>query len=254
MKRIVCLITVLLLVTAAGALPAAALSVEWEPTDRFFINDFSNVISAEDENAIYAAGVQLFEKTGAQVVAVTVPTTDGDDIDQYGLALGRSWGVGDEDNDTGVVLLLAVEDRQVGISVGYGLEGAITDAKSGILLDNYAIPYFSEDDFSFGMRETYTALVNEVYLEFGLEADPNYTPAEQLEGDSSDVAAFFMFLIFALFLFMTVSGRMPWIFFGGHGHHRGGGFGGGFGNGGGRSGGFRGGGGSFGGGGASRGF
>lgn len=229
---------------------AGALSIEWEPTDRFFVNDFSDVISAQDENVIYQMGVQLFEKTGAQVVAVTVPTLDGAEIMDYGVALGRAWGVGDKEKDTGIVLLLATEDRDVGIIVGYGLEGAVTDARSGILLDNYAIPYFSDNDFSTGMRETYDALVNEVYLEFGLEADPNYTPADQLEneGGLSDLVTFILLAVFVLFV--VVRGRIPFFFFGGPGFYRGGG--GGFG--GGSSGGFRGGGGSFGGGGASRRF
>lgn len=249
MKKAVHCIAALLLIIVLWVMPAGALTIEWQPTDRFFVNDFSNVLSAEDENAIYAMGVQLFEKTGAQVVAVTIPTLDGAEIMDYGVALGRAWGVGDEEKDTGIVLLLATEDREVGIAVGYGLEGAVTDARSGILLDNYAIPHFAENDFSTGMRETYNALVNEIYLEFGLEADPNYTPAEQLAGNDSDLWELVPLLLFLFFFFAVSRGRIPFIFFGGHGHyHGGGGFGGSSG------GGFRGGGGSFGGGGASRRF
>lgn len=251
MKKAVHCIAALLLIAVLWVMPTGALTVKWQPTDRFFVNDFSDVLSAEDENAIYAMGVQLFEKTGAQVVAVTIPTLDGAEVMDYGVALGRAWGVGDEDKDTGIVLLLATEDREVGIAVGYGLEGAVTDARSGILLDNYAIPHFAEDDFSTGMRETYDALVNEVYLEFGLEADPDYTPAEQLESDASDLWELVPLLLFLFLFFAVFRGRVPFILLGGHGHYRGGG-GGGFG--GGSGGGFRGGGGSFGGGGASRRF
>ncbi len=234
-------------------LSVSAVDISIEPTDRFFINDFSHVISQEDEDAIYAMGVQLYEKTGAQVVAVTIPSLDGADILEYGVALGRDWGVGDADTNTGVVLLLATEDRDVAISVGYGLEGAITDYTSGILLDNYAIPYFESDDFSLGMRETYDAIVNEVYIEFGMEADENYIPAKQLDGNASSDFLMIAFLLIAVFIILpALRGHFPLFFFFGGGHHRGGGFGGH--SGGGFSGGFRGGGGSFGGGGASRRF
>ena len=251
-RKIVCLVTLLCLLFSLTALAASFPS----PTDRFFVNDFANVISPEDENAIYAAGVQLFEKTGAQVVAVTVDTLDGADVDEYALLLGRDWGVGDAEKDTGVVLLLAVNDREVTIQVGYGLEGAITDIQSGILLDYYAVPSFSDDDFSTGMRNTYDAIVNEVYIEFDMEPDENYVPLSELEGEGS--FGFFEFVVIALLVLSLFLGRgrrgglLPFFFF--HGGNSGGFHSGGSSSGGFSGGGFRGGGGSFGGGGASRKF
>lgn len=227
-----------------------AAEIDLSPTDRFFVNDFADVISTQDENTIYALGVQLYEKTGAQVVAVTVPSLDGMDISEYGVKLGRQWGIGDAEKNTGVLLILATDDREVGISVGYGLEGAITDAKSGILLDNYAIPHFAEDDFSTGMVNTYRALVNEVCLEFGVEPEDGYVPAEELEDDGPGVIALLLFVVVLVLLLISSRGRFPFILF--HGGYGGGGFRSGdssF-----SSGGFRGGGGSFGGGGASRRF
>ena len=250
MKKTLCKIAIIVLALWMMVLPVTAETTDLTPTNRFFVNDFAGVISNETEDAIYSAGVQLYEKTKAQVVVVTVDTVGGRDIHEYGVQLGRAWGIGDKENNTGVLLLLAVQDREVDISVGYGLEGAITDARSGIILDNYAVPYFKNNNFSEGLAATYDALVNEVYIEFGLEPDPNYTPVDELENGGS----WFPILMFLLFLLILLLGRRrypgsPFFFFpiggfGGH-HHGGGGFGGG---------GFRGGGGSFGGGGASRGF
>ena len=155
--------------------PASA-AIPWTPTDRFFVNDFADVISAEDEERIYQAGVQLFEKTKAQVVAVTVPSLEGMDIRDFGVQLGREWGVGEKEKDTGVVLILALEERQVRIEVGYGLEGILTDAKTGVILDEYARPLFRQNAFSAGMEKAYSVLVNEVYIEFGLSPESGYTP------------------------------------------------------------------------------
>ncbi len=241
-----------LLLTIA-VFPASALTVSQQPTDRFFVNDFANVIEQDAENTMYAAGVQLYEKTGAQVVAVTLDTIDGADIQEYGVQLGRAWGVGEKDKDNGIVLILAMEEREVGISVGYGLEGAVTDMQSGIILDTYALPYFQDNNFSQGFAAAYDALINEVYLEYGMEADPNYVPVEELEDESASST----FSLIALLVFLCIISALmrrsrrvhPGFFFfptGGF-HHHGGSSGGGFG-------GFRGGGGSFGGGGASRGF
>ncbi len=236
------------------AVPAAALTVSVQPTDQFFVNDFANVIDNGTENNMLAAGIQLYQKTGAQVVVVTLDTIEGADIQEYGVQLGRAWGVGDEDADNGIVLVLAMEEREVGISVGYGLEGAVTDMQSGIILDNYALPYFQDDHFSEGLAAAYDALINEVYLEYGLEADPNYVPVDELEEDSTGSTFSLIALLVFLCIISTIMRRTrrihPGFFFfptGGGFHHRGGSGGGGFG-------GFRGGGGSFGGGGASRGF
>lgn len=248
-------------VCAALGLPVAALDLT--PTDRFFVNDFANVLSAEAEDAIYAAGVQLYEKTGAQVVAVTVSSLEGEDIRDAGYSLAQSWQIGEKDKDTGILLLLAVEDRQITVEVGSGLEGAITDMKAGRILDQYATPKFKEDDYSGGMLDAYDSLVNEVYIEFGQEPDASYTPIDDIVHENDDGGWVFLEIGVILIVLLAVffgarhrggRGGPPIIFFGGRGGGFGGGFRGGGGFSGGGGGGFSGGGGSFGGGGASRGF
>ncbi len=254
MNRAVKLITALLLAVLLISLPAGAASIYPSPTDRFFVNDFADVMDDATETAIYNAGAHLYQKTGAQAVVVTIDSLDGAPVREYALQLGREWGIGNEEKNNGVLLLLAVNDREVTIEVGYGLEGAITDAQSGLLLDRYAIPYFSVDEFAEGLQATYDAIVNEVYLEYGMEADPNYVPVEEYENDGS---------AYGILLVLAVLAVLGWMLRSPYGltrfvvmkqllgnHHHGGGFHGGFGGGGG----FRGGGGSFGGGGASRRF
>ncbi len=78
---------------------------------------------------------------------MTVPSLEGMDIRDFGVQLGREWGIGEKEKDTGVVLILALEERQVRIEVGYGLEGILTDAKTGVILDEYARPFFVKTPF-----------------------------------------------------------------------------------------------------------
>lgn len=248
----------LLVCVACPLFSPRAADIALTPTDRFFVNDFAEVISREDEDAMYAMGVQLYEKTKAQVVVVSVDSLEGMDISEYGVKLGRQWGIGDKEKNNGVLLVFSKNDRQVGISVGYGLEGALTDTKTGILLDTYAIPPFKKDDFSSGLRETYSALVNEVYIEYGETPESGYTPVDELPQEENVPAIVQVIIVMVvLMIVLTVGRRFPFIFLGGHHHHRGGGGFGGWGGGSGGSfggGGFSGGGGSFGGGGSSRGF
>jgi uncharacterized protein len=234
---------------------------ELKPTESFFVNDFADVITPADEDIIYSKGVKLQEQTGAQVVCLTVKSLGGKDIREFSLEIAREWGIGQKDKDNGVLLTLALSERQVGIEVGYGLEGGLTDIETGIILDTYALPHFKNDDFSTGLKNAYSALVNEVYIEYGIEPEEGYTPAGETGGrdaDEQDTEEFLGFipvivmLIILVLIFSTRRrGGPPFIFFGGRGGFGGGSFrgGGGFGGGG-----FSGGGGSFGGGGSSRGF
>lgn len=223
-----------------------------EPTRNFFVNDFANVIDSDDENEIMNIGSSLNNQTTAQVVVVTVDSLNGYDENEYALELGREWGVGDDEKNNGVVILLSVSDRKISIQVGYGLEGCLNDAKVGRILDEYAIPYLSDDNFSKGLTETFKAVVTVIYDEYGVTPDFDYDYDDYSvdEDDSAVSSVLAFFFILALVVFMI---KHPGLFvlfggFGGHhgGHHGGGRHGGG--------GGFSGGGGSFGGGGASRGF
>lgn len=258
MKKLFSVFCFVLIISVLLSVSSFAVKLP-EPTKDFFVNDFANVLDEEDEKELMTIGENLFVKTGAQVVVVTVDTLDGAAVSDYALELGRKWGVGDKEKNNGVVLLLSVSERKVTIQVGYGLEGRLTDGKTGRILDNYAIPYLKNDEFSMGLTETYKAIVSEVYAEYG------ETPPENLnEYDSYDVSDSTAFkvirtIILIIVILVLIFGRRRrrHIFFGPfYGGFHGGGdsFGGGSSFGGGRGGGFSGGGGSFGGGGSSRGF
>lgn len=230
-----------------------------KPTTEFFVNDFADVISDSDEEKIMKIGASLNKQTTAQVVVVTVDSLDGSQVSDYALKLGREWGVGDKEKNNGVVLLLAVSERKVTIQVGYGLEGRLTDGKTGRILDNYAIPYFKENDFSKGLLETYKAISSEVYDEYNVEPEITYEYNEYYEPEksffesASEVIGTVITIIFVIIIVSTPGGRRllrlvllrNFLDGGRGGSHRGGSGG---------RGGFSGGGGSFGGGGSSRGF
>ncbi len=263
MKRICSFVLCLLL------FPIMMVSALEEPTDLFYVADYANVIQDDTEQWILGHSAMLEEETDAQIVVVTVQTLNQRNEIDYALDLLRNWGVGDAEKDNGVVILLATEDRRVGVSVGYGLEGALNDAKVGRLIDTYAIPSFSENDFNTGISWLYEAILAEVYKEYGLEVPGDVRPIDDYEEEEMDwiglVVAVLIF-VFVLSANLRRKGPPPG---GGTGGYRGGGFygtymgTGGFGQGslghgsggfGGTSGGFGGGGGSGGGGGAGRGF
>ena len=232
------------------------------PTEDFYVNDFADVLSGEDETKILSAGAALErasaaalgKDTGAQVVAVTVGTTEGMEIGEYALNLGRQWGVGNREDNNGVVILLATEDREVYVAVGYGLEGRLPDSKTGRIIDTYAIDYFSENEFSAGMLNLYNAILREVYAEYGIDvpeglsAPQTYSQYADLDDVGMSWAVIAVIIILCIF-YMRKRGLIMFFGPGFYGSGRGG-----FGGSSGGFGGFSGGGGGFGGGGAGRGF
>ncbi len=270
MKKIIVFLSSILLLLS---LSFSTSAIEFpQPTNDLFVNDFADVINEEDEAEIMNIGADLYEQTTAQIVVVTIDSLDGYDENEYALELGREWGVGSKETNNGVVLLLSVSDRRISIQAGYGLEGCVTDAKSGSILDEYAIPYLRNDDFSTGLIEAYKAIVSVVCNEYGVELNPDYEIGnydfyenDVLEDSDDAIATIILtiaIILIVVFVFRKFSGsdsNHGGGSYHGGGHYRGGTFYGGFSGGSrggfsGGSGGFRGGGGSFGGGGASRGF
>ena len=139
-------------------------------TKEFYVNDYAGVFSDSWKETLCEAGKQLHDDTTAQLVVLTVDSTDGEDISDYAVEVGRKWGIGSKDKNNGVLVVLSVSDRKVWIAVGYGLEGKLPDAKTGRLLDEYAVPSYKEDNFEKGTVQLYYALLNEIRDEYGLEA------------------------------------------------------------------------------------
>lgn len=195
--------------------------------------------------------VQMLEAheqaTTEQVVVVTLPDLQGYAIEDYGYQLGRHWGIGQEGEDNGALLIVAEDERRIRIEVGYGLEGRLTDATSATIINQIITPAFREGDFASGIANGAAAMVQV------LGGEPLAVPERQrsdAQQDKPHPALGILFFIIVLVVFFS-SGRrgrsaiLAGALLGGLGGGRGGGFGGG---------GFGGGGGGFGGGGASGGW
>lgn len=151
-----------------AAFPAFAADIP-APSSEFYVNDTSGVLSGQSKSYIVETNEKLRAQTGAQVVVVTVKTLSGDDLNRFATELFRSYGIGDADRNNGVLLLVVTGDRELRIEVGYGLEGAINDAKAGRLLDEYVVPYLADDKWDEGILNGFNAILREIRTEYGLK-------------------------------------------------------------------------------------
>lgn len=257
--------TALLLMSLVFLLAYVGVFAVPNPIKKSYANDFVGVLSEDTKKYIIDNSVALCDKTKAQVVVMIVDSLEGKSVEDYSLEVIRSWGIGDNQMNNGVLVLLAINDRKVKIDVGYGLEGRINDSKAGRFLDEYAAPYFKNDDWDTGIKTLYSALLKEVYEEYNAEVPSEVSSIVSEVSDSgSDLG-----MTIAVILVVIVIGcvliplsRRSGRHFGDDGEtfggfYDGGDFGGFYGGGGSDGGGFGdffGGGGSAGGGGASRSF
>lgn len=165
-KKIIIACTMLISCILAFSNRAKAEVVD--QTSVFYVNDYANILSVEVKNYIISSNLDLNNKTGAQIVVVTVPSLNGQTIEEYATELFRKFGIGDKDKNNGVLLLCSTGDRKFRIEVGYGLEGRLTDGKTGRIQDEYIIPYLKNDDWDAGIKNGFSAVLQEVSNEYGI--------------------------------------------------------------------------------------
>lgn len=115
------------------------------------IVDQANIVSADAKSTLTAKLADLEKKSGIQLVVATVTTLEGQEIEPYANQLFRTWKLGEQKKNNGVLLLVAPNERRVRIEVGYGLEGTLTDALSKIIITNAITPRFKTGDFGGGI-------------------------------------------------------------------------------------------------------
>lgn len=165
LKRISCfLIIFLILLSAKSSIFAKTETVK--PTSDFYVNDYAGVLTEETKNYIIKTNAELQQKTGAQIVVVTIKNLENISIEEYATTLFRNFGIGDAQKNNGVLLLCSTGDRKFRIEVGYGLEGTLTDGKTGRIQDTYIIPYLKNNNYNDGIKNGFNAILNEITNEY----------------------------------------------------------------------------------------
>jgi uncharacterized protein len=228
--------------------------------------DLAEIIDPDAEEALNRYLLELEQKTTAQMVILTINSLEGEPIEDWSIRIAHDkWKLGQKGKDNGVLLLVALKDRQYRFEVGYGLESILPDAVVSNIGRQYLVPYFRQGDYSNGITAAALAVMNVIASDAGVEIEgmprlggrQAYARRDGEQRKPTLLGKIFSILLFIGMIYMFV--RHPrlllfFLFMNMLGGGRRGGWGGGGGFGGGSFGGGSfggGGGGGFGGGGAS---
>jgi len=254
----------------ALAVSPASAALTFPPLTGRVVDD-AHVLPADVQAGLTQKLADLQARTSRQLVVVTLPSLQGDEISDYGYQLGRAWGIGQKGTNNGALFIVVPSEHKVRIEVGYGLEPILTDALTSQILQEKVLPQFKAGDIPAGVTGGTDAIIDQLGADTST-AEQKAADAERQQAAATEqgqysgrhhgsILGLIFPLIIVFFVFGGIFGRgrgggggfLPAMLIGGMlGGMRGGDddddFGGG---GGGGGGGFSGGGGSFGGGGSS---
>lgn len=202
MKKLLALTLFFLVAICANAQIEKAIPDR--PNPPRLVNDYANLLTAEQEQALERKLVAYDDSTSNQVAIVIVEDLKGYEANEYAVALGRKWGVGGKDYNNGVVILISTGggsgNRDAYIATGYGLEGAIPDATANTIVNYDLIPNFKAGNYYRGLDEATDDIIK--------AAAGEYKAPEGYGKKKSGKGAGIIFVIIMIIIFSIIgSGR-----------------------------------------------
>jgi uncharacterized protein len=161
--------------------------------------DQTNTLTSEQLVSLREKLLAYDKSTSNQIAIVIIPALKGNSIEDVALEIGRGWGVGQANNDNGVVILIAKDDRKMRIEVGTGLEGAVTDYISSSIIQNTLRPNFKENNYYRGLTEAVDEIIK--------AAEGRYTAPEGYGKKSGIKKWHIILLIIVIWIILGAIGR-----------------------------------------------
>ncbi|MCX5805468.1 MAG: TPM domain-containing protein [Proteobacteria bacterium] len=147
--------------------PCFALDV---PPLKGYVNDYANMISPSARTQIEDELKAFEQSDSTQVVIITIPSLQGEVLEEFSIKVGETWKIGQKGKDNGIIFLVSNQDRKIRIEVGRGLEGSLTDLTAGRIIDLVIKPRFKRGDYDGGFTAGVHALIDATRGEFKAEA------------------------------------------------------------------------------------
>ncbi len=172
-----------------------SIAEDFPPRSSTIVTDLAGVLSDNNKASLENKLVAFNDSTSTQIAIVILRSTGGYEIADYSVQLFNQWKIGQASKNNGVLIFVALEDRKVWITTGFGIEGVLPDALCKRIVENDIKPAFKLGDYYTGLDDATNSIMSIVKGEFTAE---NYT------GRKKEKPVFFPFLMFLLILFIII--------------------------------------------------
>jgi uncharacterized protein len=168
------------------------------PNPPTLVNDFANLLSPQEQQQLENKLVAYNDSTGTQIAVVTVNSLDGYDVAGYSFELAEQWGIGQEGQDNGILILIAPAERRMFIATGYGVEAFVPDAIAKRIVEGTLKPNFRQGDYFTGLNQATNLLIGLLSGQFS---------AQQLEEESPGFPFLVVVLLFIVAMYFMAKIR-----------------------------------------------
>lgn len=131
----------------------AQFNIPKKPSFQTSVYDYAAILEPNQEKTLEEKLIRYSDSTSTQIVVITVETINGENIGLLASKWGQDWGIGQKNEDNGIVILLAKNERKIHIAPGYGAEEKLTAGLTGTIVRNIIIPEFKKGDYYAGLNK-----------------------------------------------------------------------------------------------------
>jgi uncharacterized protein len=193
MKKLLLYLFFCLLITKIGAQKSLP-----KPNPMRLVNDYAKLLDSYDADKLEKKLIAFDDSTSNQIVVVTVPSLNGEIIEEVAVKTFREWGIGNKKTNNGVLLLIALADKKIRIEVGYGLEGAIPDVVANDIINNDIKPAFKQSNYVEGINKAVDNLSKAAAGEYKIKND------KRGKGNTSSGGSILLFIIILIVVIVIV--------------------------------------------------
>ncbi|WP_394332694.1 TPM domain-containing protein [Altibacter lentus] len=169
--RTYCLVVFLIASLGASGTLSAQFTIPEKPKLQTAVYDYIELLTASQQQQLSSKLKNYADTTSTQIVVAIISSTKGEDISLLGAKWGQEWGIGQADEDNGILILLARDDRTIDINTGYGIEYRLTDLMAERIINRVIIPEFKQGDYYAGLDKGTTAIFSALNGEFTEDRD-----------------------------------------------------------------------------------
>lgn len=137
------------------------------------IVDLAHILPADLAASLSSELAMHEQRTGNQVVLLTIPSLEGESLEEFSHRVATTWKLGQKGRDNGVLFLIVTGERRIRIEVGYGLEGKLTDAQTSRIIRREIVPRFRGGDYAGGVAEGLRAVMGTIEGTYSAETSPS---------------------------------------------------------------------------------